>query len=467
MSIVIKQTNVASEHLVTMKKMLHMVPDIPVSKYNSFNKQATIPEPIIMYQTENEALHVPYLFAHVTLAKEHFIIPTYPATPLQFKGELRANQIEVELEAWEQIQKRGASTLGLYPGYGKTILGAKLASRIALLTVILVHREILTVQWKKTFTDFTNAKVWIVGEKTPPPSCDVIICMDSRWHHIPQRLRDAVGFLIIDEAHAFCTPTHVGCLLAFHPKYILAETATLLRDDGMHSMIQAIVGTHGVFRETSKPFTVMKVTTNVTPVRKMNRMGGVDYASLVSATLYDERRNKIIWHLVKSNPTFTILILTSLVDHAMLLHAGLVKVGESCDFMCGTKKSYHDCRVLIGTTSKIGTGFDQATACPDYSGKRFDLLILCCSIKKYAMLVQNVGRVFRADYPTVMYLVDNDTIFTSHWYKAQKWFKMHGGTIIKHDMPNPKQPEVKVSAAEVNDEWAKAAIARIQNTKKP
>ncbi len=109
----------------------------------------------------------------------------------------------------------------MYPGFGKTILGASLASRVKLMTVILVHREILTVQWKKTFEDFTTAKVWIVGEKNPPSECDVIICMDTRWHLIPKFMKDACGFLIIDEAHAFCTPTHVGCLLAFHPKYMI------------------------------------------------------------------------------------------------------------------------------------------------------------------------------------------------------------------------------------------------------
>ena len=122
-------------------------------------------------------------------------------------------------------------------------------------------------------------------------------------------MRDAVGFLIIDEAHAFCTPTHVGCLLAFHPKYILAETATLERDDKMELMIYAICGSHGVFRELDKPFSVVKVITNTKPVRKQNRVGGVDWHSLVQSTLFDERRNQIILDLVTTNHDKTILII--------------------------------------------------------------------------------------------------------------------------------------------------------------
>ena len=33
--------------------------------------------------------------------------------------------------------------------------------------------------------------------------------------------------LIIDEAHLFCTPTRVAVLLAFHPKYVIIESASL------------------------------------------------------------------------------------------------------------------------------------------------------------------------------------------------------------------------------------------------
>ena len=46
---------------------------------------------------------------------------------------------------------------------------------------------------------------------------------------IPQNIRDQVGFLIIDEAHKYCTSSSIPCLLAFHPKYILVISDTLER----------------------------------------------------------------------------------------------------------------------------------------------------------------------------------------------------------------------------------------------
>lgn len=441
-----------------IRSMLCLQSDTPNNKYN----RDKAPQPILFYSMDGDIVHLPYLFAASLFQITPNLDITFPITQFDFTGTLRQNQISVEIESWTQLERYGTSTLGLYPGFGKTILGAKLASRAKLMTVVLVHRDILSTQWKNTFENVTNAKVWIVGEKNPPPICDVIICMDTRWAQIPKYMRDAIGFLIIDEAHAFCTPTHVGCLLAFHPKYILAESASLLRDDGMHSMIYAIAGDHGVFRESNRPFNVMKIITNTKPVRKHNRMGGVNWFSLVEDTLMDTRRNQIILGLVRANLNRKILILTSLRNHATLLYNNLEQMKIPSDYLCGTKRGYIDSTVLVGTISKIGTGFDPATSCPTYAGRPFDLLILACSIKKYSMLVQNIGRVFRADFPTVMHLVDNDDIYKSHWYKARKWYIIHNGIITEHIIENTEMSTPTTANITIEQQnWAQAKVRQI------
>jgi hypothetical protein len=422
-----------------IRKMLTLYPETGKSKYN---KNAN-PEPISFYQIIGDYVHLPFLFAASLFQCFPNISNPFPVFNLSFTGSLLPRQQPIAVEALQHLDTYGTTTLGLYPGFGKTILGAYLAVQKHLLTVVLVHREILTTQWKKTFTDVTNARVWIVGEPNPPQICDVIICMDSRWDKIPTTFRDAVGFLIIDEMHAFCTPTRVSCLLAFHPKYVVLESGSMLRDDGLHSMAYAIAGTHGIYRESSKPFTVMKINTHTVPERKLNRIGGIEYASLVQSSLFNERRNTIILSLVTANLNFKILILTSMVEHATLLHSALEGMGVTSDYLCGTKRGYKDSNVLVGTTSKIGTGFDPATSCPTYAGRPFDLLIMVCSMKKYSMIVQNVGRVFRAEFPTVMHLVDDDNIFKSHWYKARTWYLTHGGTITDHHIANTETKTVK------------------------
>lgn len=457
------RSSISPEHANTICSMLCLKPDISYSRYN----RPEPPAPIIFYNIDKDIVHLPYSFAASLFQITPNLTIPFPVTSFEFTGQLREIQVAVEAEAWEQLKKIGTSTLGLYPGFGKTILGAKLATRAKLMTVVLVHREILTVQWKKTFQDFTNAHVWIVGEKHPPPLCDVIICMDTRWSQIPTTMRDAIGFLIIDEIHAFCTPTHVSCLLAFHPKYIVAESGSLERDDNLHVMAYAICGSHGVHRESNIPFNVMKINTRTKPERKMNRFGGVDWAKLVEATLFDARRNQIIFNLVTANLNRKILILTSLRDHATLLYDALQKANIPSDYLCGTKKGYTDSVVLVGTTSKIGTGFDPATSCPTYAGKPFDLLILACSIKKYSMLVQNIGRVFRSEFPTVMHLVDDDDIYKSHWYKARKWYISRGGVITEHNIANQEAPQASNMVSK-QETWAQSRIRTLalENTGK-
>lgn len=455
----IKISTISPTNADAIRKMLCLQPESPHSKYN----RGKVPEPITFFETEGDYIHLPYLFAASLFQVTPNLDHPFSITNYAFTGALRENQVSVEAEAWQQLQQYGTSTLGLYPGFGKTILGAKLASRAQLLTVVLVHREILTVQWKKSFQDVTNARVWIVGEKNPPPVCDVVICMDTRWNLLPKEFRDAIGFLIIDEAHCFCTPSRVGCLLAFHPKYILIESGSLERDDNLHSMIYAIAGSHGVYRESTIPFKVMKIMTNTKPIRKMNRMGGIDYISLVRDTLMDERRNQIILNLALANPNFKILILTSLVDHAMGLNEALLQRGASSDCLCGTRKGYQDANILVGTVSKIGTGFDQANFCQTYDGRPFDLLILVCSLKKYSMLIQNIGRVFRSKYPTVMHLVDNDDIFKAHWYRARKWYLTRGAEITDHHIPNPQQPLPSTeNITTTQSGWAASKIKQLQ-----
>jgi superfamily II DNA or RNA helicase len=420
--------------------------------YNDYNPDNII-GPILFFIERDGMIYIPYLYGSAFFKFIPNINNPFPQTNIIFTGTLRKIQIPVEQEAWNQLQTRGTTTLGLYPGFGKTILGAKLSSRTGLLTVILVHRELLTVQWKKTFTDFTNASVWIVGESHPPQYCDIIICMDTRWEQIPMEYRLRVGFLIIDEAHAFCTPSHINCLLAF-PKviYTAALTAYLLRDDGMHIMIYAMCGEHGVFRENDLPFNVMKINTNMVPNRKLNRRKKVDWPALEASVANDERRNQIILGFVLNNLNRKILILTSLVEHTNLLYSLIRNAGIKCDYFSGNKKDYVDSTVLVGTKSKIGTGFDPASFCETYDGNPFDLLILACSIKKYSMLVQNVGRCLRANCPTVVHLVDKDTIYTAHWYKARKWYLIHGGTITEHSIPNENLQQRK-TINQIQQNW--------------
>ena len=83
------------------------------------------------------------------------------------------------------------------------------------------------------------------------------------------------------------------------------------------------------------------------------------------------------------------------------------------------------------------------------------------------MLVQNVGRVFRAEFPTVMHLVDNDSIFKNHWSKAQKWYIARGGIINAHNIPNVEQPVLTTTdIGAYQQDWAQNKARQLSLTVK-
>lgn len=458
MSCIIKLSDISQEKREIICNGLTLQPKIRKFGYNQED-----PEPIIFYQLKDECLYLPFLFA----AGLFQIIPNinnqYPTVNLNFTGQLRDYQIKVEQEAWGQMSTYGTTTLGLYPGFGKTILGASLAARVKKLVCVIVHRELLLVQWKNTFTENTNARCWIVGEKNPPPLCEVIICLNTRWDHIPETLRKMVGTLIIDEADRLCTRSNVACLLAFQPLYIIVETASLERDDEMHRMIQAMVGEHAIHRDSTKPFQVVKVNTNTKPISKMNRFGKLDYNSLVESICNDLRRNQIILNLVLPLINNKILILTKLVNHVTLLHDALRHFNVPCDEFYGTKKNYQDSAVLVGSFSKLGVGFDPKSFCDTYDGRPFNILFIVSSIKKFSMLIQIAGRCFRAEYPTIYHLTDDHQIIRNHWYICNRWYKSRNGTVIDYNIPH--QNNENTNNNNRNDTWIADKLTKLKAQK--
>jgi hypothetical protein len=431
MAVRIRRHILTHEQVLTIKDMCTFTPVVEYttarghSGYGDDDDTEGVGAPVSLYDVKEGYVHLPYCFSRVLLKYNHNLDKNYPRVEGSFVGTLLAHQVDVVKEALDNLTQNFGTLIGTFPGSGKTIMGTYCTTQLGLKGCVLIHRKIFAQQWKTTFEKVSSLSCWIVGETSPPAvQPDMMICMSGRWNTIPVVWREAVGTLIIDEAHAFCTPSAVGSLLNFFPKYVILESATIERDDEMHNMLYAIAGTNGVFRDVSHPFTVVKVETGVVPKRDKDCKGSLKYDVMVKSLLYNDSRNALIYNLLEKHKNECVLVLTSQTEHVRVLYEYVKEnVNKSVDFMCGNKKTYTDCSVLIGTSSKIGTGFDQATFCENYSGKRFRILIICFSIKKYSILVQNVGRVVgRGENPIVYHFVDNDNLMKSHWNKCKKWY---------------------------------------------
>ena len=351
----------------------------------------------------------------------------------KFEVSLRENQIPILEEAYRNLQEFSTTTLGVPPGTGKTIMSIFLAYLTGFCTLILCNRETIMKQWIETINKCIPAYaplVWMVGVNKPPENGipPFIICMDKRYHKIPESYINAVGTLVVDEAHMFCTDSQVPCLLLSQPRYIILCSATLQRDDGMHKMVQSMVGEHGIFTVSKVPYTIVKVRTRV-QVQTESGKFGINYGKMCNSLAADEYRNNIIVDIVKTNPHRKFIILTNLANHVELLNLLLGQAGIESSTMYRNQRNYSDRNVLIGTMPKLGTGFDEANACEDFQGMKSDVLILAASVKKWQQYEQFRGRVMRASNPIVIWLYDDMRTTQAHFRGLKGWFEETKGQI--------------------------------------
>jgi len=465
MSARISLDDLSDDQKKLIRKHLFFQPKTPFRrKKNYYNSHAK--DPILFYyidKPKNEIV-LPYTFANSLIGKHINSCKEYTPVKYNFKGTLRDHQKPVFETCIQHLKSKGTTILGAYPGFGKTILSACMASQLGGLALVLFPLKILLDGWKNTFSDFITAKIWINDEKTKDEfdiqKHQVILSMDTQFHKLNQNILSQVQILIIDECHMFCTPKRIHCLLGTSPKYIVGCTATLERNDGMETIIHALCGTDGVFLKNPKSFNVYKISTNVSVVPEFNKRGETVWPDLVKKICEHEKRNNMILKIVKDNLDFKFIILTWNRKHAYYLKDLFISNDISADLLVGNKKSYNDSKVLVGTAQKIGTGFDEKLSCPDWSGVRSNVLMLVGSTKSLSGLHQFCGRVYRSDYPIIVDFVDNMGICRRHWYLRKKYYLDPETNGVVHEINYSDKEEINLNKI---DEAKPQEIDDIQN----
>lgn len=392
---------------------------------------------ILCFHIDDERnLWVPYFYARNNLK----IIPDLEKYPLlneklENKVILKENQVETVEKCFYDLVEHGATTVGLPPGYGKTYIGAYLSHCLKLKVLVVVPRTPLLKQWEKTFNAaMPGASIWVIDEKAKLPTNqedlpDITIALDPRLSKIPLEWKSKFGTLIIDEAHMLPTRGRIENLLSIRPAYIIMETATMVRNDGLHKICELIGGTHGVFKIAADPYSFKIVDLSFIHASEKSGPRGIDYNALCDSLSETEEYNRVIVNIVRHNPENKFIILSKRVEHGTHLMNLFKKAEITCDIMMGTKKNYINSRVLIGTFSKIGTGFDEATASKSFEGNLSDSLIICHSVANTQNFEQYRGRVMRTKNPTVYWLNVGNRVIRSQLTDIKKHVLKTNGTI--------------------------------------
>lgn len=355
--------------------------------------------------------------------------------PFHLKTQLYDYQMEVVNIALKHYQERGGAFLNVFCSYGKTVVSAFMSALFSqargLSTLVVYHRDTIGKSWYNTFTKYSDAKIYVVGENTEPPADDVqvFLCMNLRLDNLDIKIRKRIGHFVIDEAHRYCTEGSVKIILSIEPLYVTLLTATYERDDGMHIMLDHVSGPERISRISMKPFFVFKVQTAFEPNPKIGPKG-IIFDDLVEQLDNISERNAMIIQHVIDNINRKILILTKHVAHAKQLHSWLVcylqPYNKTASILAGNIKEYNDAQVIVATYSKAGEGYDDKEACYDWKGERIEMLILASSTRK---VEQYAGRVFRTKIPIIIDFVDNHKNCKTHWNLRQQWYQSRNGLI--------------------------------------
>lgn len=448
----------------TIRKQLYLQPkktNFAANRFASVEK-----DPILFYWIDkpNNEIVLPYTFANALLGRHWNSQIEYPPSQFSFTGKLRDYQVPVAEQALQQLRQHGTTTLCLGTGFGKSALSAYLSAQLGGLTLILTNRETIQKGWQETFADNTSAQVWTVDSKMRiPKTCNVILTMDGKFNKIPWEIRKMVSVLVVDEFHLFCTASQVPVLLGTCPKYVIGCTATPTRPDGMERMLYSIVGNHNITVKNDKPFTVYKLMTGIKTELVKNKMGTVDFSKLTASLAQNPLRNAFIIDLIEKNLKQKIMLLTWSKSHVDTLYQALKSRGVSVDYLTGTKSKYVDSQVLLGTISKVSTGFDSKNVAIDFDGMAISMMIFLASTKSFNLHIQSIGRAFRADNPVVVDVVDDNRISQSHWRAREKNYNEMNCVIHSVQMHRRDEEIVEQPVAEMQQSRLEAHRQKYAN----
>jgi len=374
------------------------------------------------YRVQGNLLFVPFAYGtqHGFKAMPH----TKLSQAFQFKGTLRPEQKIVRNEVAEILNRTGSVILSTHVGFGKSILATYFAYKIQLKTLIIVNRLVLIKQWTEVLGQFIESpKVHVLKPNGIIDwDCDFFIVNAiniPKMGYMPE-----IGLVIVDEVHLIVSKVVSSCFQYLTPTYLIGLSATPYRMDGLDVLLDLHFGKERVDRQLKRSHIVYRVETRFTPKVVRQRNGKTDWNDILNQQATDENRNNMIVNIILSNPNLNFMVLCKRIDQIKILQKKLEEKGIVAEYIYGDKQpdTRQQNRILIGTTQKLGTGFDAPW---------LNALLVASDLEAY--FIQYLGRVFRKIdlVPTIFDLVDDNSILRKHYHTREQTYIKHGGQIRK------------------------------------
>jgi superfamily II DNA or RNA helicase len=400
--------------------------DLEIKIENKFG--GAPPRYIYPFEIEGNEIDLPFAYATSQLKIKRPTRDSFTAAnDFKFEGLLRAEQKEVRQEALKQLSSSGSILLSMYCGFGKSSTSMKLACDIGLKTLIIVNKIILIKQWEEGIKTFCPvSSVQKLTTRSKKEDCSFYIINAQNVEKMGKSFFSDIGTVIVDEAHLIMAETLSRCLQWIHPRYLIGLTATPYRTDGLNILLDLYFGKYKIIKELWREHIAYKVSTGFKPTVELAKNGRVNWGVVLDSQANNIERNELIIKLLKYYSNRNFLVLTKRVAQGEYLFKRLEEEGEDVTSLFGSNQEYKvSSRILVGTSSKCGTGFDHP---------KLDALLLAGDVEQY--FVQYLGRVFRTKdvKPIIIDLVDDYNLLSKHFNTRRKIYQDHGGEVKNFDI---------------------------------
>ena len=346
--------------------------------------------------------------------------PVVSSSPLvNFTGVLDPMRQQVEaVEACIASLRRtplgGGAVLCLPPGYGKTACSLYISSMVGRRTLILVHTSVLARQWLDRISSFLEGAstllvtpVKVVTREVVSSKTHVVVLLQTVVALLKRETAD-VGWLdmfdltIFDEVHHLCARTLCQVVEAVGSRYRLGLSATPERKDGLHPMLDVLIGPIA-YRCERKAVTDVSVQvikfTSPTMIRPTDTHVGE-----ITAIVRDRDRTRCLAEAILSHRKRFMLVLSDRLEQLAEIRSMITPTLPSFMAVGGTKEDVNvEARpVVLATYAYASEGLDI----PE--------LNTCILATPRTDVCQSIGRILRrtssdGDHaPLVIDMVDSD-----------------------------------------------------------
>ena len=370
---------------------------------------------------------------------------------IEFPKTLKDKQkpiVEAYLKAAEEV---GGGIISVPCGYGKTVIGLYLASKLKVKTLVVVHKEFLLNQWKERIKEFLpDAKIGrLQSSIIHIEGYDIVIGMlqSISMKEYNETIFQDFGLVIYDECHHLGAETFSRALLKTGTKYTLGLSATPKRLDGLSKVFEWYLGdiVYNIKKRDEDNVNVkMVLYSNNDPKYSkeiLNFKKKPNMAQMINnICAFHPRTLKIIEHLTQClRDGRKILMLSDRRDHLKILHELISDIDNgkftSGFYLGGMKeKDLQETEtkdVILGTFMMASEGFDC----------KYPLDTIFLTSPK-SNIEQAVGRILRQDAkdrkftPLIYDIADDFSLFGKQKNKRIVFYNKNNYNMKFYDNDN-------------------------------